>query len=181
MRRSASVAIILLAALPTTSSGIGRILKAPSVSQNASLPNTIDKVMPVLTSPRYQFVTGHYINWNTELYYSGTASQFSAFYKGLLLASPQSVSLRFSAEKGRTKPAFGEGGGVQCDWHVRHNGTSDSYSVTLFISGGRVKIDELEFTTIRPVKESSKEAASSNDFLKHLQRQSDDHRNPTEQ
>ena len=144
--------------------GLGGTLNSPSISVPAG--RTGADWLAVLSNKKYKFVVGDFINWNTNLYYSGDTASLNSFLKDLAAVDGTVIQVAFSKESKTAASAFGGDGAPSgpCQWKIFHSGSApEAFDVTIFLGDGKIDISQLNLPAIQntSTKADSKSAPAA--------------------
>ena len=155
MRCSLLVAAALIGSLSSTSRAfaLGGTLTAPSLSVPTAPGRSADDWLRVLSDKEYKFVVGDFVNWNTNLYYSGGTESLNSFLTDLTAVDATVIHVSFSKESATAASAFGDGPTGPCQWKIFHSGLEpEAFDVTIYLGDGKIDISKLSLPAIRSAK-----------------------------
>ncbi len=132
--------------------GLGGTLNSPSISVSAASGRNGADWLAVLSNKKYKFVVGDFINWNTNLYYSGDTASLNSFLKDLAAVDGTLIQITFSKESMTAASAFGGDGAPSgpCQWKIFHSGFGlEVFDVTIFLGDGKIDISQLNLPAIQ--------------------------------
>jgi len=132
--------------------GMGGTLNSPSISVSAASGRNGADWLAVLSNKKYKFIVGDFINWNTNLYYSGDTASLNAFLKDLAAVDGTALQIAFSKESKTAASAFGgeHAGSGPCQWQIFHSGFGpEEFHVTIFLGDGKIDISQLNLPAIQ--------------------------------
>ncbi len=148
---------------------LGGTLERPSLSVSAASGRNAKDWLDVLSKKKYHFISGDFINWNTNLYYGGDTASLNDFLADLAAVEGTTIRVSFSKEAKTAQPAFGGDEKLRgpCQWWIQHSGFEpEVFQITIFLGDGKIDVSQLTLPAIHSPQNAAEVTKPKDDSLK---------------
>jgi len=137
-----------------TAFALAGTLKHPSIaiaSTNDQQDPVGARMQKVLMDHKEKFVTGHFVNAHSVLYFGGSTDDLNQLLNDLATIDGTELTVRFSKSRGAAQALLAqEETKLACQWEIDHNTwtSPNALTVTIHLGDGKIDLERLALPTL---------------------------------